>query len=344
MKLLKLLGILILVGLILFSFAKFYLTDFLAYTKHVDSKNFLIEAWISSYEIEQAVKDYGHDNDSRFYIVGYLYPELEPKKAEAKKHDSQVEIINSNGIWLYANSSLGFTLPADMNLHLGDKIGIIVTVKGQESANYFAYFNVVVNGKSIGGAFTQTDYREYIFNWVVPVESLKTCYIKFNNDLVVNNSDRNLNIKSVKINNRLLIADTGNTIIVRDLNNLTSGFGSQAEETGNYLQQLGIDQKQISIIKFKPTQSNQTLAAAEKFNDYFSLSSLSAINVITYDIHSRRTWLTYQRILGKQTNVGVLYYPSSRKDNSNKQDDFSEFLYIIDEFLAYCVNWFLLTF
>lgn len=344
MKLIKLLGVFILSILILFLLSKFYLPHFLSYQKTVDSKNFLIEAWISSYEIEQAVADYGRSPESHFYIVGFLYPKLEVKQTVVDKSFSPTEKKGNKGIWLYANSSLNYKLPSNLNFPAGDTIQIIVTARGQESANYFAYFNLVINGKCIGGAFSQEDYQQYTFAWVVPEEGLNTCCIKFNNDLVVNNSDRNLNIKSIDIDSCLLIAETQNTTISRDLNNLTAGFGSQAEEVGNYMQQLGVDRNQITIINFEQAQRNQTLAAAERFNDYIAKSSLSAFNVITSDIHSRRTWFTYQRILGKQTKVGVLYYPCSRTDKSKKQGQFSEFYYIMDEFVAYFVNWFILTF
>lgn len=344
MKKLRLFGFVVFILLILFLLAKFYLPHFLSYKKPVDSKNFLIEAWISSYEIEQAVLDYGYDADSRFYIVGYQYPKLEPKWEKTINPDSTSERTNNQGVWLYANSSLGFVLPTELGLFQGNTIQIIVTAKGQETANQFAYFNLVINGKCIGGEFTQTDYLEYAFDWVLSEEGLKTCYIKFNNDLVVNNKDRNLNIKSVKIGNHLLIAEKNNTTLVRDLNNLTSGFTSQAEEIGNYIQQLGIDPKQITIVNFLPVQSNQTRAAAEKFSDFNSLSPLVAINVITSDIHSRRTWLTYHKIIGNQTNVGVLYYPTSGVGKVDVSKKHSELFYVIDEFLAYFVNWLLLIF
>lgn len=344
MKYLKLAGFVIFLLLILFLLSKFYLPHFLSYQKPVESDNFLIEAWISSYEIEQAVADYGKQPESHFYIVGFLYPKLDVEKTIPNLSYVPSDKKDNNGIWLFANSSLGFLIPPELSHNAGDTIQIKVTAKGHESANYFAYFNLVINGEFIGGAFSQDDYQQFTFEWVVPEEGLKTCYIKFNNDLVVNNSDRNLNIKSIEIDNKLLVADTTNTKIVRDLNNLTSGFASQAEEVGNYLQQLGVAHNQITIVNFEPVPSNQTLAAAEKFNDYISEYSLPLLNVITFDMHSRRTWLTYQKILGKKTNVGVLYYPSSKKDKGKKKENSPEIFYIIDEFLAYFANWFLLTF
>lgn len=306
--------------------------------------NLLIEAWISSYEIEQAVMDYGNNANSHFYIVGYQYPKLEPELKKAVNQDLTSESTNNPGVWLYANSSLEFALPTELKLIQGDTIQIIVTAKGQETANHFAYFNLVLNGNCIGGKFTQTLYQEYVFDWIVPDEGLKTCYVKFNNDLVVNNKDRNLNVQSVTIDNHLLIAGKSNTTLVRDLNNLTSGFASQAEEVGNYIQQLGIDPKRITTVNFLPVQSNQTRAAAEKFNEFNFLSPLEAINVVTSDIHSRRTWLTYHKIIGKQTNVGVIYYPTDGVGKAISSKKHTELFYVIDEFLAYFVNWLLLTF
>lgn len=344
MKYFKPLVAIIFLILILFLLSKFYLPHFLSYKKHLESSNFLIEAWISSFEIEQAVADYRKYPESHFYIVGSLYPDLEIKQSRNDEFYESNEKKGNEGIWLYANSALNFLLPTELNLPKLDTVQIIVTAKGQEAGSYFAYFNLILNGECIGGAFSQKDYRQYVFNWIVPEEGLETCYVKFNNDLVVNNSDRNLNVESIGVDRHLLIADKGNTTIDRDLNNLTSGFGSQAEEAGNYLQQLGIDQKQITIINFKPAQRNQTLAAAKKFKYYISKSSISAINVITSNIHSRRTWLTYQRILSKETKVGVLYYSYPIPERIKELRKYPDLYYIMDEYLAYFANWIVLTF
>lgn len=344
MKPLKLIGSAIFILLFLFLITKFYLPHFLSYQKPVDSKNFLIEAWISSWEMEQAVKDFGQDPESRFYIIGYLYPKFEPRRAKSNRVNLQEETKNNNGIWLYTNSSLGFSLPSDLKFHTGDSIKIVVTTRGQKASSRFPYYNVVINGECIGGTFTQTDYTEYSFNWIVQKEGLNTLYIKFNNDLKANNSDRNLNVKSVQVGSHLLMANSNKSIIVRDLNNLTSGFGSQAEEIQNYLIQLGVDQEHISIINFERAQRNQTLAAALKFNEYLATDSLHAINVISTDIHSRRTWITYQRIIGKETDVGILFYPSRDQKRVNGITNAEEMYHISEEFLSYLANWFLLTF
>jgi len=342
MKKLRLFGFVVFILLILFLLAKFYLPHFLSYKKPVDSNNFLIEAWISSWEIEQAVREYGHDPDSRFYIVGYMYPELVPKRLELNQSGAELDNNNNNGIWLYANSSLGFSIPGNLSSISGDTVKIIVTARGQEAANRFAYFNVVINGECIGGAFSENEYQDYSFDWIVSDEGLKTFNIKFNNDLVINNTDRNLNIKSVLIGNHLLTANKNCTTLLRDLNNLTSGFATQAEEMQDYLLQLGIDENQITIINFERVKRNQTLAAAEKFHDFIASVSLPSINVITTDIHSRRTWFTYHRIIGKQTRVGVLCYPAI--DPGKIKTSYTDLFYVIDEFLSYFANWVQLTF
>lgn len=344
MKHIKKLGFVIFFLLILFLISKYYLPQFLSYKKPVDSKNFLIEAWISYHEIEQAIIDYGNDPSSHFYIVGHMYPEIEPQRVQINQAGTELDENENTGIWLYANSSLSFELPSNLNYENGDTVKINVTAKGQESENRFAYFNVVINGECIGGAFSQINYQEYVFDWINSEEGIKTCYIKFNNDLMSNTSDRNLNIKSIKIDNKLLLANKGNTVYGRDLNNLTSGFQSQAEEVGNYLQNLGVDQKQISIINFEPVARNQTMAAAEKFKEYISSVSITDINVISSDIHSRRTWFTYQRIIGKQTQVGVLYYSSPNPEKIKALKKYPDLYYTMDEFLAYFVNWIKLTF
>ena len=89
---------------------------------------------------------------------------------------------------------------------------------------------------------------------------------------------------------------------------------------------------------------NQTLAAARAFKSSPSSHSISSANVVSSGLHSRRTWLTYKRVLGKETLVGVINFEQSDFRKGTREDNILQFQHLIDETFSYLFNWIYLTF
>jgi len=112
----------------------------------------------------------------------------------------------------------------------------------------------------------------------------------------------------------------------------------------NYLIQIGIPSSKLTTISFEPVSRNQTLAAAKSFKASNFSRGIKSINIVSSGLHSRRSWITYKKILGKNCNVGVVQFEPSDFKKGTREDNFLEFQHLIDESFSYLYNWIFLSF
>jgi len=311
------------------------LPRFLEFKSPVTSNNILIESWISAFEIEQAVLEFGSDPETYFYLVGMEYPS-DFEFTDASRDYNPVE---KNGIWLYTNSSLMIQLPIKPTYLLCDTIQVSIEAKGEQAGDEFAHFNVAVDGHNIGGSFTMENDQEYIFRYIIPSDKINSIAIRFNNDLWTEEADRNLNIATVSVDDVMILPGNTNIEITREQTSKTTGFISQADEVADYLVELGIELNRISIIRFNHKIRNKTREAATAFKNSAAINSLDNINVVTSGIHSRRTWVTYSKVLGDKVDAGVVYFPGSPNISKTDYWNINSYLATFNEFFSYLANW-----
>jgi hypothetical protein len=244
------------------------------------------------------------------------------------------------GVWLLANSAIALNLTAiPVACELDDSLKIEIRAKGSESAGHFAQFNLVVNGKYCDGAFTTA--KDSVFSFVVsqPDSGLQSIIIYFDNDLVHHGHDRNLNIVSVKVGDYETEINERNIFLIKEDGKYSNGFESQAGDMKNYLVQLGVNPEKVKIISFEPFIRNQTLAAARAFikSEYFN--DISSVNIVSSGTHSRRSWITYQRTLGKEVAVGLIHFEQSDFKKDTVNNDISQFFLLAEEAVSYVINW-----
>ena len=93
----------------------FFSPSFLTFRHPVKSHVLIIEAWISPFEVEQAVPLMNSDSVSSVMIVGKYYPDDRDSiyhlvfKTQFN-NSPQPENNVKDGIWLFTNSSLAFDL------------------------------------------------------------------------------------------------------------------------------------------------------------------------------------------------------------------------------------------
>ena len=75
---------------------------------------------------------------------------------------------------------------------------------------------------------------------------------------------------------------------------------------------LGVDPHKIVVIPTPRLKKDRTAASALAIKNWILASSLpiNAINLYSYDAHSRRSWFIFSRILYPEIAVGILAYPS----------------------------------
>jgi hypothetical protein len=327
----------------------FFSPSFLNYKHPVKSDVLIIEAWISPFEVEQAIPMINSDSVTRVIIIGKNYPDDSESMITMFQNDfneTQQTVKNAKGgVWLYTNSSFAFNfMDIPVACELDDSLTIQIKAKGSESAGCFTHFNLVVNGIYHGGAFTTA--RDSVFPFIIPQpkEGLQSIIIHFDNDLVHQNHDRNLNIISVRIGDIEIEANDQSTLLIKDDGKYSNGFISQADERKNYLIHSGVAPQKITTLSFEPVMRNQTLAAARAFKASSSVHEISSANVVSSGLHSRRTWLTYKRVLGKETQLGVINFEQSDYRKGSREDNILQFQHLIDEASSYLFNWIYLTF
>ncbi|MEZ5197731.1 MAG: carbohydrate-binding domain-containing protein [Bacteroidales bacterium] len=335
-KVFLLFGILV---ILLFLFIRFYLPSFLIYNHPVDSEVVVIESWISAYEVERIADYLKQDPEARCIVVGKHYIAEVEESADMNSHNYNKKDIGQKGIWLLTNSSLTFNLSGLTVLQSGDSVTISVTAKGTEAAGYFPYFNIVVNGHFVKGYFVKEEFNDFYIKIPTPEKGIESLCLRFTNDIFTGNEDRNLSIHSVKIGGFTILATPENVAETEEQTKETTGFNSQSEEVAQYLVGLGVNSQKMTTLDFKPVICNQTLASAKALKEYFEKKQISNLNVLSSGFHSRRTWFTYQKVLGPSLKVGVIYYPPVNYSQQNLHKTFSGYLYLLNEFVSYVVNW-----
>ncbi len=315
-----------------------FLPLLLSFYHPVNSNNVLIESWISSRELELAVQHYKNTPGIQWYITGYNYPTADSGFFEKLQSCSSENISeDTKGKWLLANASIHIKIPDEISFNCGDTVPVSVECKGQQAAGYFAFFNLIVNGEKLGGSYSNEHLKPYTFQWIA--DTSRPCvFIRFNNDLKTDTSDRNLFIKSLQLGDHKIILNDQNACVVRERNRYTTGFNSEADEIKHYLTMLQIDPSHIIIIPFDRAGKNQTLAASNEFNDFIAGRKLNDLNIITSQIHSRRTWVTYKKVLGRQINAGVIYFPEDHQGHLF-YFGFHHPGLLLDEAFSYLENW-----
>jgi hypothetical protein len=124
-------------------------------------------------------------------------------------------------------------------------------------------------------------------------------------------------------------------------NRLINTFNSNAEFTRNELIIMGIDSSRIIAVPGEGTYINRTLKSALAFRNWLKASKcqVKGINIISFGPHARRKWMIYSKILGKDYNVGIIYFP-----DFNKPDFLKNIINELREFFGMIYYWITLIF
>ncbi|ACK73500.1 conserved hypothetical protein [Gloeothece citriformis PCC 7424] len=115
-------------------------------------------------------------------------------------------------------------------------------------------------------------------------------------------------ITEFKQGNYQLIITTGSPLgrgsFLRDYKNY-------AELTAATLMALGIPKNKIIPIPTPVVNRDRTAASVEALKDWITQSNLNikAVNIYTYDVHSRRSWFVYKKMLNPKIQVGAIAHP-----------------------------------
>jgi hypothetical protein len=118
-------------------------------------------------------------------------------------------------------------------------------------------------------------------------------------------------------------------------------FNSISESSSMYLQQLGIPSKKIITLSSEYYDYNKTLSNARSFAKWYKNSEFrnDTIMLFSFDIHSRRSYITFKHELEKKTELGIIASPSlvytdkdwwkSKKGRRLFIDELGSYIYVI---------------
>ena len=166
---------------------------------------------------------------------------LNPTSATYERHDDGADgatMPGQEGLWW--NGSLTFSTPGDLYAastggstpaaipEAGSAVSgsagsteagsgssgsstIVINAKGVAAGSQNAHFTVLADGRKIGGGTVGTDAQDYTFKADLAADQAHKIQVQYDNDGVVNGTDRNLHVGSVTINGHT-IASTDSAV------------------------------------------------------------------------------------------------------------------------------------
>ncbi len=296
----------------------------LSKTNRVNANILLVEGWLPQYAIERAYNEFQNKEYSHIITTGLKAPDY--------------YMMSQNGYLIFYPKRVIF---ADNGIrdHL-----IEINAYSELGGDNSARFNVYINDSLSANFSAGTKKKKYILTWKGRLTEINSIMVQFINDAVGEFGDRNLYVKEITIDKKITIPYQDNSEYdIARLNGtwrIVNNFSSYAQIARDRLVTLGVDSSLVISVPGERVNINRTLTSALAFRDWLTKADIkiTGINIITLGTHSRRTWMTYNKILHKKYNIGIISIPDFKDRVSRKHKIFKT----LRETLGVIYYWFLL--
>jgi Uncharacterized conserved protein len=105
---------------------------------------------------------------------------------------------------------------------------------------------------------------------------------------------------------------------VAGLGGYLNDYSTSARIGAGRLRDSGVPAEQVQMVPSKVSGRDRTYSSAVALRVWFEENKVhpKAINVVTADMHARRTWLLFQKALGDDIKVGIIAIPNPDYDAS----------------------------
>jgi len=119
---------------------------------------------------------------------------------------------------------------------------------------------------------------------------------------------------------------------------LISKFKTYSELAAVTLKQLGLEEKFIVSVPTPPVKKDRTYASALAVKNWLRTADFSpkGLNIFSFSLHARRSWILFKKAFGDEFKIGVLNAESLDYDSNNWWKTSSGVRAVINEILAYC--------
>ena len=322
----KILGTIFASGFLLIFLVHFFYSGFPEKTKKTDANILTVEGWLPAPALEKVKNEFQHDGYDMLITTGL---DLEDNYF---KVSMEGYLIFYPHIKFTGNQTDGYhTIEASVYSDLGGK--------------GCAHFNFFVNNSLVADFLANKQKKKYGIRWKGKLEDIDSVMIQFDNDKLGPWGDINLNVKEIIIDHNIVIPYQFNSVY--DIGSLDgkdrtiNNYNSNAEQTRNELIRMGVDPSRIVAVPAEGTYINRTLKSALAFREWLKASkcTVKGINLISSGPHARRKWMIYSKILGKNYNVGIIYFP-----DINNHGFLKNILKELREFFGLVYYWIILIF
>jgi hypothetical protein len=273
-----------------------YLSGYLSKSEHVDANILLVEGWLPDNALMTAYEEFEKNGYEHIITTGINASQ------DCFNIHSNGFLIFYTGKWLpVSDSTAAHTIEVDAFSELGGT--------GR------AHFNLFVNNRAAGDFYAEKGRGKYMITWEGNLSGIDSVMVQFDNDRMDESGDRNLYVRKIIIDNSVMIPYLNNSVYdistsdvhIRMVNTITSG----ADYARARLILAGIDSSMITAVPAKKVKINRTLTSALAFRDWLKTSNIrvNGINIISMGPHSRRTWMTYSKVLSAQYDIGIISVP-----------------------------------
>lgn len=309
---------------IIFLLLIYSLSDYLSKTARVNANILLVEGWLPPYAIEMAYNEF-HNNGYRHIITtGVISPEY--------------YMLAMNGYLIFYTEGK-ISDNNEVPVHL-----IEVDAYSELEDKNSSHFNLYVNDSLVADFYADKHKKKYGLSWSRSLAEIDSITVQFDNDRHGDFGDRNLYIKEIIIDHKIIISHQNNSEydigVLDGRNRIINNSNSFAELAKNRLLSMGIDSTIIVAVPCRRVKINITLTSALAFRDWLKTTDLKVkgINIVSTGTHARRTWMTYTKVLNKTYNIGIISLPDYKNSHSRK----NKILKLIRETVGIVYYWFIL--
>lgn len=284
----------------------FSLSGYLSTTKKVNANILIVEGWLPPYAIEMASDEFKKNDYDLIATTGI--------------QTSEYCLVYTNGYLIFHTGNI-----KNNRTDIAGDHTIEVDAYSELDKENCAHFNFFINDSAAGSFYADKKKRKYEVKWFGKLSGIDSVMIQFDNDQVNESGDRNLYVKELIFDHKIHLAYQNNSEYVIDTRSgrwrFNNNYSSFAELARNRLLSLGVDSSLVLAIPGKRVRINRTLTSVIAFRDWLKESKIEVrgINIITVGTHARRTWMTYNKILEKKYNVGVISLPDYINGFSHKK-------------------------
>jgi len=262
----------------------------------------VVEGWLPDYALEESIKEFNAGNYKSMITMGTKMPDA---------------------FRIYSSGSLEFNLERSRITNTDGIAGeIAVNAYGTAAAGQYPHFCLYINDSLAGESYVDKKCMNYKFHTNKPVKSIKTIRIRYDNDGYTYWRDRDLYVEYIKVNNIKIPAYSDITYYDMnrpdDYRQYSPRYNNSADYAAFILRYLGFADS-IKTIPVLHTKFSNTYSCALAFRDWYFNSSFKGkpVNIVSLGPHTHRTWMVYRKVLGKDTDLGIILVESEIYSKNN---------------------------